>query len=235
MRLLVVDDNPQMADLLTKTLRENCYAVDLASTGTEAAELVDLEDYDLILLDWQIPQPTGLELLKTWRSQGRQMPVLMVTVRDELDDRIKGLDAGADDYLTKPFYISELLARVRSLLRRREKRLQNELRAGDLVMDRNRRIVTVGGRPVDLSPREFALLEYFLTRMDEVVTRSDIETHVWDSNFDSWGNVVNVTIHRLRKKIDGERENRLLHTVRGAGYVLSSSPIPFSQKYGSSV
>jgi len=220
MRLLVVEDNPEMANLLTNVLRDACYAVDRASSGTEAAELVDLEDYDLILLDWQIPEPTGLDLVQTWRRQGLQMPILMLSVRDDVEDRIEGLDAGADDYLTKPFSVGEMLARVRSLLRRREKRLQSQLSAGDLVMDRSRRQVTVAGRPVELSPREFALLEYLLTRKDEVVTRNDIETHVWDASFGSWANVVEVTVHRLRKKIDYGRKDRLLHTVRGAGYVL---------------
>jgi DNA-binding response OmpR family regulator len=220
MRLLVVEDNPEMANLLTSVLRDACYAVDRASSGTEAAELVDLEDYDLILLDWEIPEPTGLDLVQTWRRQGLQMPILMLTVRDDVEDRVKGLDAGADDYLAKPFSVSEMLARVRSLLRRRERRLQSRLSAGDLVMDRSRHQVTVGGRPVELSPREFALLEYLLTRKDEVVTRNDIETHVWDASFGSWANVVEVTVHRLRKKIDCGRTDRLLHTVRGAGYVL---------------
>ncbi len=222
MRVLVVEDNLRMAALICDVLRDACYAVDLATTGEQAAELVDLEELDLVVLDWQLPDSSGLELLRAWRRQGYQMPILMLTVRNAVEDRVEGLDAGADDYLPKPFSVGELLARVRSLLRRRDKPLQTELCAGDLQMDRAKRRVTVAGRPVELSPKEFTLLGYFLTRKDEVVSRTDIETHVWDTAFDSMGNVVDVMIHRLRKKIDDGREERLLHTVRGAGYVLRS-------------
>lgn len=222
MRILVVEDNLRMADLVCDVLRDACYAVDLAMSGDRASDLVDLEEFDLVILDRELPGLSGLELLRTWRSRGLQTPVLMLTVHGEVEDRIEGLDAGADDYLTKPFSVGELLARIRSLLRRREKPLISELRADDLRLNRAQRQVTVAGRPVELSPRELALLEYLLTRKDEVVTRADIETHLWDTSFDSWSNVVNVTIHRLRRKIDGHREKRLLHTVRGAGYVLRS-------------
>lgn len=223
MRVLVVEDNPRMAALICDVLRDACYAVDHAAGGEQAAEAVDLEDFDLVVLDWQIPEPTGLELVRTWRRQSLGMPILMLTVRADIEDRVEGLDAGADDYLVKPFSVAELLARVRSLLRRGDKPVMSELCAGDLMLDRAKREVRVDGRQVGLSAKEFALLEYFLTRKDEVVTRTDIEAHVWDSTFDSWANVVNVTVHRLRKKIDGDREKRLLHTVRGAGYVLRSS------------
>ena len=220
MRILVVEDNARMAALVRDVLRDACYAADSATTGAEADELIGVEDYDLVLLDWQLPDASGPELLRAWRQQGHETPVLMLTVRAEVEDRIEGLDAGADDYLKKPFAVGELLARVRSLLRRREKPLGPELRAGDLRLHRATRQVTVGGQPAELSPKEFTLLEYLLTRKEEVVSRSDIESHVWDNNFDSLGNVVDVTVHRLRRKIDGGREARLLHTVRGAGYVL---------------
>jgi DNA-binding response OmpR family regulator len=182
-------------------------------------------DYDLAVLDWSIPPPTGLELLRKWRGEGQKLPVLMLTGHDSVEDRVGGLDTGADDYLTKPFSFPELLARVRSLLRRREKTLQMTLTAGDLEMDRTRQQVTVGGHPIELSPKEFALLEYFLHHQDKVISRGEIEEHVWDSAFDSMANVVDVNIHRLRKKIDGRSEKRLLHTVRGAGYVLRSERI----------
>lgn len=222
MRILVVEDNPRMANMICDALRDACYAVDLACDSEPAMELLDFENFDLIVLDWMLPGTSGLDLLRNWRRQGHQLPILMLSARDEIEDRIGGLDAGADDYLTKPFAVGELLARVRSLLRRRGKSLQTELCAGDLRMSRAQRLVTVAGRAVDLSPKEFALLEYLLSRKEEVVSRTDIETHVWDTAFDSMGNVVDVVIHRLRKKIDGGLEERLLHTVRGAGYVLRS-------------
>ena len=144
------------------------------------------------------------------------------TGRSAVPDRVDGLDTGADDFLTKPFSLPEFLARVRSLLRRREKPLQATLSAGDLEMDRAARRVTVAGRPLSLSPKEFALLEYFLNHKEQVVTRTELSEHVWDDSFDSFGNVIDVTVHRLRKKIDGERKDRLLHTLKGVGYVLNS-------------
>ncbi|RMH21443.1 MAG: DNA-binding response regulator [Acidobacteria bacterium] len=221
MRILVVEDNLQTAALICEVLREAYYAVDLAVDGARAAELTSYEDFDLVILDWQIPRPSGLELVHDWRQQGLEMPVLMLTVRDAIEDRVEGLEAGADDYLTKPFSVEELLARVRSLLRRRMGSL-GELAAGDVWMDRCRRQVTVGGQPAKLSAREFALLEYLLMRKDEVVTRAEIENRVWDTRFDTLSNVVDVLVHRLRKKIDADHERRLLHTVHGVGYVLRS-------------
>lgn len=223
MRILVVEDDPRMAKLLCEVLQDAAYAVDHAPSGDVAAELMDLNPYDLAVLDWSIPAPTGLELLRGWRGAGFVLPILMLTGRDAVEDRVEGLDGGADDYLTKPFSFAELLARVRSLLRRREKAIDMELEAGDLRFDRVRQAVTVDGEGIRLSAKELALLEYFLTRRDEVVRRADIEEHVWDSAFDSMSNVVDVHVHRLRKKIDGRRSDKLLHTVRGVGYVLRSS------------
>jgi len=214
-----------MAALICEVLRDESYAVDHAKNGADADELMATNDYDMAVLDWSIPPPTGLELLRKWRAEGLRLPVLMLTGHDSVEDRVGGLDTGADDYLTKPFSFPELLARVRSLLRRREKTLQMTLTAGDLEMDRTRQLVTVGGRPIELSPKEFSLLDYFLHHQDKVVSRGEIEEHVWDSAFDSMANVVDVNIHRLRKKIDGRSEKRLLHTVRGAGYVLRSERI----------
>lgn len=223
MRILTVEDNPRMGDMLCDALRDARYAVDLAREGDQADELLSVEEYDLVILDWMLPGLSGLDLLRTWRQQGHDLPILMLTARNDVDDRVDGLDAGADDYLTKPFEIRELLARVRSLLRRRQKALEPALRADDLEMDRAGRQVTVAGEPVDLSPKEFMLLGYLLARKDQVVSRTDIESHVWDSAFDSMGNVVDVMVHRLRKKIDNGRKQRLLHTVRGAGYILRSA------------
>ena len=222
MRILVVEDNAREADLICEVLRDDHYAVDHAGDGNTADELMAFNDYDLVVLDWTIPAPTGIELLAVWRAQGHTLPILMLTGHDGEKDLVDGLDRGADDYLTKPFSYPELLARVRSLLRRRDKPLDVALVAGDVRLDRTAKTVTVAGSPITLSPKEFALLEYLLTRKDEVVSRSDIEEHVWDSAFDSLANVVDVNVFRLRKKIDGSRKDRLLHTIRGAGYVLRS-------------
>lgn len=222
MRILLVEDEQTLGDAVAETLRDACYAVDRAATGAEADERKAVNEYDLVILDWGIPPPTGLELLQQWRRQGDPTPVLMLTGRAELEHRISGLDSGADDYLTKPFALRELLARVRSLLRRRKRELQPRLAAGDLEMDRAGRRVTVGGQEVELSPKEFAVLEYLLHRVDQVVSRTDLIEHVWDEAFDAMSNVVDVVIYRLRKKIDGGREQPLLRTIKGAGYQLRS-------------
>ena len=222
MRILVVEDNAEMAAVVCEVLRDDRYAVDLAETGAEADELIYVNSYDLVVLDWGIPAPSGLELLGRWRRDGREMPVLMLTARDTVEDRIGGLDTGADDYLTKPFAVGELLARVRSLLRRRSRPLTARLASADLELDRSSHQATVAGSPIELSPKEFAVLEVLLDRRDEVLSRSEIEESAWDHESEPMANVVDVIIHRLRKKIDGGREGRLIHTVRGAGYVLRS-------------
>ncbi len=228
MRILVVEDEAALSSALAELLRREYYAVDSAADGTTAEELVSVNSYDLIVLDWTIPAPNGIELLRRWRGSGNQTPVLMLTARSGIDDRVDGLDTGADDFLAKPFSLAEFLARVRSLLRRGTRSLQSELSAADLAMDRAAHRVSLAGRPLDLSPKEFALLEYLLTRRDQVVSRAEISDHVWDDTFESFANVVDVTIHRLRKKIDGERPDRLLQTVKGVGYVLRGErrPIP---------
>ena len=220
MRILVIEDEASIAEWLVESLRQEHYAVDLARTGPAASELAAVNDYDLIVLDWSIPPPTGIELLRAWRAEGRQMPVLMLTGHVDLTHTVDGLDTGADDYLTKPFRIGELLARVRSLLRRGGRPLEGPLAAGDLVMDRATREVSVGGRRVDLTPKEFALLEYLLRNRGRVVSRGELSEHVWDDAFDPVSNVVDVTVYRLRRKIDGDRPDHLLHTVVGGGYVL---------------
>jgi DNA-binding response OmpR family regulator len=221
MRILLVEDDATLAAAVAEVLRDEAYAVDLAATGTTADELAAVNTYDLVILDWSIPAPSGLELLRRWRRQGMTMPVLMFTGRAEIADRVGGLDSGADDYLTKPFAFAELLARVRSLMRRASNRPEVlELSAGDLTMDRASHQVRVGRRAVDLSPKEFAVLEYLLVRKDEVVSRTELAEHAWDDAFDPASNVIDVTVHRLRRKIDGDAERRLLHSVKGVGYVL---------------
>ena len=220
MRILVVEDEQFLADALGDLLREESYAVDVARDGDRASELMAVNTYDLVVLDWTIPGPNGIELLRDWRRQGRDTPILMLTARTGIADRVGGLDTGADDYVTKPFVFDEFLARVRSLLRRQGKPVQGELRAGDLEMDRAAHAVTIGDLPVELTPKEFAVLEYLLRRRDTVVSRTELSEHVWDDTYGALSNVVDVTVHRLRRKIDGGRERKLLHTVKGAGYVL---------------
>lgn len=222
MKILVVEDEPELAEALVEALETECYAVDHAADGATADELFSVNTYDLVVLDWRLPGVTGLDLLKGWRRQGADTPVLMLTGKAEVRDRIDGLDTGADDYLTKPFSFEELFARVRSLLRRRGKVVQ-ELAAGDLLLDRPARRVTVGGTEIELSPKEFGVLEYLLTRKDEVVTRTDLVEHAWDDSFDALSNVIDVTIYRLRKKIDDGRQGRLLHTIKGVGYLLKGA------------
>jgi two-component system copper resistance phosphate regulon response regulator CusR len=220
MRILLVEDEELMAAALAAGLRDEAYAVDQAATGRAADELMAVNSYDLVILDWTIPAPTGIELLRKWRGAGCEIPILMLTGRGGLADRVDGLDTGADDYLTKPFAFDELLARARSLLRRREKPLRPTLRAGDLEMDRAARRVQLAGTPIDLPLREFAVLEYLLLRQGEVVSRADLTEHAWDETFDAMSNVVDVIVYRLRKKIDGDRPATLLRTIKGVGYTL---------------
>ncbi|MEO8505052.1 MAG: response regulator transcription factor [Acidobacteriota bacterium] len=223
MRLLLVEDEPAIASAVAEVLRDETYAVDVANDGRAADELMATNDYDLVILDWGIPAPSGIELLRRWRGAGRTTPVLMLTARSTVGDRIDGLDGGADDYLTKPFSLDEVLARVRSLLRRSTRSPDlAALTADDLEMDRAAHTVRIAGRDIELSPKEFAVLEHFLLHKDRVVSRTEISDHVWDDSFDSMSNVVDVTVHRLRRKIDGAQPGRLLHTVKGAGYILKS-------------
>ncbi len=221
MKILVVEDESELAEILIEALEADFYSVDLAADGETADEFMAINDYDAVVLDWTIPAPDGLELLRRWRQQGKETPVLMLTGRSDVMDRVGGLDTGADDYLTKPFSLVELLARVRTLLRRRGRTLQ-AMTVGDLVMDRPARRVTVAGVEISLSPKEFGILEYLLSRADEVVTRADLAEHAWDDSFDAMSNVIDVTVYRLRKKIDGGRDQRLLHTIKGVGYSLKS-------------
>jgi DNA-binding response OmpR family regulator len=220
MRILVVEDEEVLADALVEGLRDESYAVDLARRGTEAEEQMAVNAYDLVILDWTIPAPSGIELLRRWRAAGNDTPVLMLTGRADLADRVGGLDTGADDYLTKPFAFDELLARSRSLLRRRARPLVASLSAADVEMDRGAHAVRVAGEPIELSPKEFAVLEYLLAKKGQVVSRTELAEHVWDDSFDAMSNVVDVILYRLRRKIDGDREEKLLQTLKGVGYRL---------------
>lgn len=220
MRILVVEDDPKTARFLKQGLEEEGHAVDLAVDGEEGSFLGHLNPYDLILLDIQLPKRTGLQLSSELRREGVETPILMLTGRDSTPDVVRGLNAGADDYLTKPFDFDELLARVNALTRRRTGPVSGVLRFGDLELDRLKRQVRRGGRLIDLSPREFRLLEYFMLHPDEVVTRVQLLEKVWDMSFDPETNVVDAHISNLRKKLEDQGAARLIQTIRGAGYVL---------------
>ena len=224
MRILVVEDEPAAAAVLAKGLREHAYAVDIAADGAAALEQVDGADYDLVILDVLLPRINGLELCRRLRDFGSTVPILMLTARGGLEQRVAGLDAGADDYLSKPYHFPELLARVRALLRRGPALSNAELSVADLAVDTRSQIVKRHGRPVQLTSKEFALLEYLLRRQGHVVSRSDIAEHVWDDSFDPESNLIEVYIQRLRRKIDDGHEVKLIQTRRGAGYTLAAEP-----------
>ncbi|MFC6308912.1 MULTISPECIES: heavy metal response regulator transcription factor [Paraburkholderia] len=219
MRILVIEDELKTAAYLKKGLEESGYAVDVANDGPQGLILALEEEYDVIVLDVMLPGMDGWTVVKTLRAK-RTTPVLFLTARDDVDDRVRGLELGADDYLVKPFAFVELLARVRTLARRGPPRESELIKVGDLEMDVNRRRVKRGGTRIDLTPREFSLLQLLARRQGEVLSRTQIASYVWDMNFDSDTNVVEVAIRRLRTKIDDDFPVKLIHTVRGVGYVL---------------
>lgn len=220
MRVLVIEDEPGVASFVKKGLHEASYAVDLADNGVEGFELARSRRYDVIVLDLMLPGKDGLTILEDLRAQDVCTPVICLTAKDAIADRVKGLDHGADDYLTKPFSFSELLARIRALLRRGQNAVTNPIVVSDLIVDILARSVHRGHRRVDLSPNEFALLEYLARNADQVLSRTMILEHVWDIHQDPMTNVVDVHINRLRKKVDGATRHPLIHTIRGVGYVL---------------
>ena len=220
MRLLVAEDQKDLNDIITKTLTRNHYTVDSCFDGQEALDYLDMAEYDAVILDIMMPKKNGLEVLKSLRASGSAVPVLLLTARDSLSDRVTGLDAGADDYLVKPFAFEELLARIRVMLRKREGRAQNRCQAADLTVDLDTRTVMRGNIPITLSSKEFSILEYLITNQGIVLSRDRIEQHIWNYDYEGGSNVVDVYIRYLRKKIDDGFEPKLIHTVRGAGYVL---------------
>lgn len=227
MRLLIVEDEPKIGDYLQQGLREAGFVVDLARNGLDGHHLAMTEPYDLVILDVMLPDVDGWRILRSLREAGRNTPVLFLTARDSVDDRVKGLDLGADDYLVKPFAFAELLARVRTLLRRGSApAAEATLNVADLELDLARRRATRGGQRIHLTTKEFALLELLMRRQGEVLPRSLIASQVWDMNFDSDTNVIDVVIRRLRAKIDDTFELKLIHTVRGMGYMLDASAAP---------
>jgi two-component system copper resistance phosphate regulon response regulator CusR len=224
MRLLVVEDEAKTAAYLQQGLEENGFVVDVAPAGDDGLHLARTVAYDLIVLDVMLPGLDGWAIIKALRQEGRQTPVLILTARDAVDDRVKGLELGADDYLVKPFAFSEVLARVRSLLRRSPARQPETIRVADLEVDVVRYRACRAGQRLDLTPKEFALLSLLARRAGEVLSRTLIAEQVWDVNFDSDTNVVDVHVRRLRSKADDPFDKKLIHTVRGVGYVLEERP-----------
>lgn len=227
MRILVVEDQRKLARLLHRGLREESYAVEVAADGEEGAFRAISDVYDLVILDVMLPRKDGFQVLRELRAAGVTSRVLMLTARDGVADRVRGLDLGADDYLVKPFSFDELLARVRALLRRDAASDPVSLRAADLVLDLRQRSVTRAGQRLSLTVREFAVLACLLRHADEVVTRTQLAEQVWDENMDPFSNVIEVTVYHVREKVDRGFTPPLIHTVRGAGYILKR-PIPDS-------
>jgi DNA-binding response OmpR family regulator len=223
MRILVVEDERKVASFIEKGLSEESYAVTVARTGPDGEYVAETEPFDLIILDLMLPGKDGLEVCRSLRHHGLTVPILMLTARDSLEDKVSGLESGADDYLTKPFAFEEFLARVRALLRRGPARDAVPLTVADLVLDRARRKARRGDREISLSSREFALLEFFMHRPDRVLTRAILAEHVWGINFDTESNVIEVTVSHLRAKIDRGAAVPLIRTIRGAGYMMSES------------
>ena len=220
MRILVVEDEHRLAAVIRRGLQEQGYAVDVAYDGEDGLALAEVEPYDLVVLDIMLPRLDGLEVCRRLRAERRNTPILMLTARDTVDDRVAGLDSGADDYLVKPFAFRELLARVRALLRRDSLARDPVLRVGDLEVDTVTRDVRRGGRSLELTSKEYALLEYFVRNPNRVLTRTEIAEHVWDYDFVAMSNVVDVYVRYLRRKLADDQEPRLIRTVRGTGYQL---------------
>ena len=222
MRILLVEDEPDAARMLAKGLREQTYAVDIASDGEAGEYRASVNEYDLIILDLMLPRKNGFMVCREIRAAGSCVPILMLTARDAVQDRIAGLDTGADDYLTKPFEFHELLARMRALLRRGQALRSEIIEIADLVVDTRKRIVKRNNRPIEMTAKEYALIEYFARRAGEVIGRADISEHVWDESFDPFSNVIEVYVQRLRRKLDAGHALKLIRTRRGEGYVLTA-------------
>lgn len=222
MRILLVEDEASIAKFIEQGLSERGYAVDVAMDGEEGLDYAVSAEYDAVVLDIMLPKRNGLDLMRELRRQGQKAPVLMLTAKDTLDDRVRGLDAGADDYLVKPFAFPELLARLRAIMRRPPLQMGTVLQIGDLAMDTARHEVRRADELIQLSPREYAVLEYLMRHPEQVLTRTQIGEHVWNFDFFNESNVVDVYMGYLRRKIDKGAEQKLIHTIRGVGYRLST-------------
>jgi DNA-binding response OmpR family regulator len=224
MRILIVEDDKKIAHNLKRSLLEQHYSVDISHEGNDGEFLALTNDYDLVILDIMLPGKYGWSICETLRKENVASPILMLTALDSVEDKIKGLDCGADDYLTKPFSTRELLARVRSLLRRNSDKKSSIMQVADLVVDTSTRTVERAGQQVKLSSKEFALLEYFMLNQNKVLTREMISEHVWDLNFDPHSNVIDSFVRFLRQKVDKDFDPQLIHTISGAGYKFSTNP-----------
>jgi heavy metal response regulator len=220
MRILVVEDEKKLAAFIKRGLKEAGYAVDTADNGEEGLFLAETNPYDLIILDIMLPVLDGIKVCRQLRQGRVDIPVLMLTARDDVEDKISGLDAGADDYLTKPFSFPEFLARVRALLRRKNPVKTTRLKVADLEIDQTAHKVSRAGAEIELTPTEYGLLEYLMLNTGHVVTRTMLSEHVWNDDFDAFSNVINVYINYLRKKIDHGHDRKLIHSLRGVGYIL---------------
>lgn len=220
MRILIIEDEKKIAEFIKRGLKEEGYSVDLAYDGEEGFFLAANNEYDLIVLDLMLPKIDGISVCRRLREKKATTCVLMLTARDTVKDKVNGLDSGADDYLTKPFAFEELMARIRALLRKKNSETTTKLQVADLVLDLLTHRVTRADKEIILTSKEYALLEYLMRNADTVVTRTMISEHVWDINFDTFTNVIDVYINYLRNKIDYEQKNKLIHTIRGRGYVL---------------
>lgn len=222
MKILVVEDEKKVGAFIKKGLEEDSYSVELAHDGDKGEELAVAQNFDLIILDILMPKKDGLTLLKELRSKQISTPVLMITAKGSVEDKVKGLDSGADDYLVKPFAIAELLARVRSLLRRGPAEKSTSLVVADLALDLVTHKARRGHKLIDLTAKEYTLLEYFMRNANRVLSRTIISEHIWNYNFDTGTNIIDVYINHLRNKIDGGFDKKLIHTVRGVGYMMKA-------------
>jgi len=222
MRILVIEDEKKVASFIKRGLEEAGYMVDIAKDGEEGIYAAESEDYDLIVLDLILPRKDGIEVCKELRQVKIRAPILIISAKDSVDDKVVGLDAGADDYLAKPFAFNELLARARALLRRGESLTPVKLQIADLVLDTLTREVTRSGKELKLTNREYSLLEYFMVNAGKILSRTQLSEHVWDYTFDTFSNVIDVYINYLRNKVDRDFEPKLINTVRGVGYVLKA-------------
>lgn len=220
MRILVIEDEKKIADFIKRGLKEEGYAADVAYDGEQGQFLAKTNNYDLILLDLMLPKIDGLTLCKNLKREGLTVPIIMLTAKDTVDDKVAGLDTGADDYITKPFVFEELLARVRAVLRKKDSGQTTKLKVGDLLLDLVTHRVSRAGKEITLTAKEYALLEYLMRNAGVIVTRTMISEHVWDIDFDTFTNVIDVYINYLRNKIDADHKKKLIHTIRGRGYTL---------------